>query len=87
MSSLTVLNHEIHQYQNLYSLNDLHKASGNAKKHQPAFFMRNQETKDLVAELELECSANMQNTKPVMSLRGNKTIFCHFNKRLWLAIL
>lgn len=72
MNSLTVLNHEIHQYQNLYSLNDLHKASGNAKKHQPAFFMRNQETKDLVAELELECSANMQNTKPVMSLRGNK---------------
>lgn len=72
MNSLTVLNHEIHQYQNLYSLNDLHKASGNAKKHQPAFFMRNQETKDLVAELELECSANMQNTKPVVSLRGNK---------------
>ena len=44
------------------------------ERRQPKHFVftRNQETKDLVAELELECSANMQNTKPVMSLRGNK---------------
>lgn len=64
MSSLTVLNHEIHQTDGLYCLNDLHKASGGLEKHQPAFFMRNQETKDLIAELEDEAnfrSANMQN--------------------------
>ena len=51
MSSLTVLNHEIHQVDSLYSLNDLHKASGGQDKHRPAFFLRNQETKDLVAEI------------------------------------
>lgn len=63
MSSLTVLNHEIHQTDGLYCLNDLHKASGGLEKHQPAFFMRNQETKDLIAELEQETkvsSANLQ---------------------------
>lgn len=63
MTSLTVLNHEIHQVNNLYSLNDLHKASGGLEKHRPTFFLRNQETKDLIAELEQETkvsSANLQ---------------------------
>ena len=48
MSSLTVLNHEIHQVDNLYSLNDLHKASGGAEKHKPSNFLRNEETIDLI---------------------------------------
>lgn len=38
----------------LYSLNDLHKAAGNDKKHQPANFMRLETTQKLIKEIESE---------------------------------
>ncbi|MBF7685959.1 KilA-N domain-containing protein [Acinetobacter sp. B10A] len=54
-----------------YCLHDLHKASGGAEKHQPAFFVRNKQTKDLVAEIESENhSANLQSA--IKSINGGK---------------
>ena len=52
--NLIISNQAISQHNGLYSLNDLHKASGGAKKHEPYQFMRNQETKELIAEIESE---------------------------------
>ena len=52
--NLIISNQAISQHNGLYSLNDLHKASGGAKKHEPYQFMRNQETKELITEIESE---------------------------------
>jgi len=58
MTNLVISNAVINQTEDgLYSLNDLHKASGGLDKDQPAMFMRNSKTKDLAKEIH---SANMQ---------------------------
>lgn len=58
MSNLTILNNSIRNIDNLYSLNDLHKASGGADKHSPFRFMRNESTQELISEMK-----NEMNTK------------------------
>lgn len=62
---ITILDQAINMIDGLYSLNDMHKASGSDKKHQPAFFMRNQETKDLIKEIEVT-----DNAKAVKRIQG-----------------
>lgn len=51
MNAFTVLTSEIRQHDGLFSLNDLHKASGGAEKHRPTFFMRLDQTQSLMAEI------------------------------------
>ena len=48
---ITILDSVIKVINGLYCLNDLHKASGNNKKHQPSNFMRNSEVMELADEL------------------------------------
>ncbi len=44
-----------------YCLNDLHKAAGGEKKHQPSDWLRNQQTKDLVKALYLSLYPGVEN--------------------------
>lgn len=52
--NLIISNQAISTHNGLFSLNDLHKVSGNADKHKPTNFLRNEQTKNLIAELENE---------------------------------
>lgn len=52
-TSITVLTTEVRQLDGLYSLNDLHKAAGGDAKHRPNYFLGNEQTKALVAEIEI----------------------------------
>ena len=70
MTSLTLLSNQINQVDNLYSLNDLHKASGDLEKHQPSYFVRNQEVKDLTQEIMQ--SANLQSGQVLRKVNGGE---------------
>ena len=52
MSALTIGSSAIRQINGLYSLNDLHKASGEEQRHQPRYFLAIQQTADLISEIE-----------------------------------
>jgi DNA-binding NarL/FixJ family response regulator len=51
--TLTISNTPIKQDDDgRYCLNDLHKASGSHQKHRPKYWLENQQTKDLITEIE-----------------------------------
>ena len=54
MSNLTILKTVIRTFENLYSLNDLHIASGAEAKHQPSLFIRLDTTQELISEIQKE---------------------------------
>lgn len=61
---LTISNSAIGMKDGLYSLNDLHRASGSNKKHKPANFMRIENTKSLIDEIE-RCSDMSNGTNSI----------------------
>jgi len=71
---LTVGNVAIRAHNGLYSLNDLHRASGGNDKHKPANFTRLDTTQALIAEIS-NCS-DMSNFQPVESRQGRGTYAC-----------
>ncbi|NBH76236.1 KilA-N domain-containing protein [Rodentibacter pneumotropicus] len=59
MSNLTILNTQIRTLDGLFSLNDFHKASGENPNQRPSLFIRNNQTKDLISEIEKDQSTNL----------------------------
>lgn len=79
---LTIAGTSVRQIDGLYSLNDLHKASGAEAKHQPGYFMRRDETQALIAEVDnspdsegLANSAKSQSIQ-IKEGRGGGTYAC-----------
>ena len=73
MSNLTILNNSIRQLDNLYSLTDLHRVSGGEQKHKPALFLSNQQTKELISEIEIEGEVGIP-TSVVKTVRGGRDL-------------
>ncbi|MBV7434505.1 KilA-N domain-containing protein [Cardiobacteriaceae bacterium TAE3-ERU3] len=72
MAKLSILDTNIRCIDGLYSLNDLHKAAGGEVKHKPAFFLRNEQTQALIAEIDNEINkgANLQLSESIKIVRG-----------------
>lgn len=51
-AQVSVANVAIRQFDNLYSLNDLHKAAGGENRHKPSLWANNNQTLDLISEIE-----------------------------------
>lgn len=84
MSNLTILNSSIRQLDNLYSLTDLHRASGGKQKHKPVLFLSNQQTKELISEIEIESKVGIP-TSAVKTVRGGKNPSTYACEELMLA--
>jgi hypothetical protein len=48
-----------------YSLNDLHKSSGGEQRHQPRYWLENQQTQELIAELGKESDSGIPASKQI----------------------
>ena len=70
MQSISISNTQIRQIENLYSLNDLHVASGSNSKHQPAFFIRLDQTQALISEIANQTTLRSANVQILKTIRG-----------------
>ena len=70
MSNLTILSNNIRELNNLFSLNDLHKASGYGQNKRPKYFLSNQQTKDLIDEISIG------GISPIYAQQGLGTFGC-----------
>lgn len=77
MKHLTILGTDVRVLDGLFSLNDLHKASGGANKHRPSVFVNNDQTRELIQEVEKDSKAGIP---ALLVRRGNVA-----NRGTWVS--
>ena len=71
MNAISVANVAIRQFDNLYSLNDLHKASGGEKRHELTNWLKLQQTTELIDELSKpDITGLKENQQVIKVVRG-----------------
>lgn len=69
MNAITISNVAIRQTSNnLYNLNDLHKASGGEKRHEITNWLKLQQTNELIAEISKPGISGLEENQPVIKV-------------------
>lgn len=82
MPNLSILSKEIRQLDELYSLNDLHKAAGSNSTQKPSNWLRNQQVIDLIELLKSE------QLTPIIKKQGLGTFACRelvYAYAMWIS--
>jgi hypothetical protein len=72
MAHLIISSKDIRTLDGLYSLNDLHKAAGSESRHLPAQFLRNQQTRELIAEIDSYANSHSSDEKLSHKIQNGK---------------
>lgn len=81
-AQISVADVAIRQFDNLYSINDLHKAAGGEKRHQPANWLRSQQAIDLIEYLKSEELEAIQK-KQGLGTFVSKELVVHYG--MWIS--
>ena len=81
-AQISVVNVSVRQFDNLYSLNDLHKASGGEARHKPSNWLQNKQTADLIAEIEIAGIPAIQK-KQKLGTFVSKELVVHYG--MWIS--
>ena len=81
-AQISVANVSVRQFDNLYSLNDLHKASGGEPRHKPSNWLANKQTADLIAEIEIAGIPAIQK-KQGLGTFVSKELVVHYG--MWIS--
>ena len=73
---ILIENISIRQVDGLYCLNDLHKASGGENRHQPRYWLSNQQTIDLIHTLQASGIPLAEQNQTLRVLNGIGTFVC-----------
>lgn len=65
-----------------YCLNDLHKAAGGENKHRPKYWLENQQTQELVCELEKDGFPPIQSKQGVGTYVGKELVYAY---AMWIS--